>query len=77
MLSTIALLVLSFAIMGMLLGLAASFDNEMDAPSLPENIDDRNPAVQQKLFEECIADQRVDGELTQEEYDRCAYSIYG
>lgn len=77
LLSTIVLLILSFATLGLLLGFAASFDNEIDASSLPENIDERDPAIQQKLFEECISAQQLDGELTQEEYDRCAYSIYG
>ena len=77
LLSTIVVLALSFAILGLLLGLAASFDNDTGASSLPENIDERDPVIQQRLFEECISDQKLDGELTQEEYDRCAYSIYG
>jgi hypothetical protein len=72
--STIALFVLVFALLGLFLGYAASFDIERQ--SLPENIEDRNPAIQQKLFEDCIKDQRFDGELTQDEYSS-AYSIYG
>lgn len=78
MTATIVIVVLALAALGLLLGYAASFDvpkRQEDSP-MPENIDDRDPAMQQKLFEDCIKDARVDGELTQEEYDRCAYSIY-
>jgi hypothetical protein len=62
-----------FAILGLLLGYASAFDVEM----LPENIEERDPAMQQRLFEECTKDARLDGELTDEEYNKCAYSIYG
>jgi hypothetical protein len=76
--STIMIVTLVFGALGLLLGFATSFDYpslQSDLP--PGSIEDRKPAIQQKLFEDCIKDQRVDGELTQEEYDRCAYSIYG
>jgi hypothetical protein len=75
MLSMVALIVLVFAVLGLLLGLGASIDIPQ-TPKLPENIADRDPALQQKLFEECVKDARFDGELTDDEYDRCAYSIY-
>jgi hypothetical protein len=77
MLSSVTLFILTFAILGLLLGIAEYFDTSRHLPTLPENIEDRDPAIQQKFFEQCIKDQRLDGELTHEEYDRCAYSIYG
>jgi hypothetical protein len=70
--SSILLFIAVFAILGLLLGYAASFDVER----LPENIEQRDPAMQQLLFKECINDARLDGELTDEEYNKCAYSIY-
>lgn len=76
--STIVIVTLVFAMLGLLLGFATSIDYpsfQSDLP--PANNEDRNPAIQQQLFEDCIKDQRVDGEFTQEEYDKCAYSIYG
>ena len=78
--SIILLFVITFAFLGLLLGLAESYDipkDEMQFPTLPENIAERDPEIQQKLFEDCIKDARFSGVLTQEEYDRCAYSIYG
>jgi hypothetical protein len=75
--SSIIILLLSFATLGILLGFAASYDSPvLNRQLLPSNIEDRDPAIQQKLFEDCIKDQRFDGELTQDEYDRCAYTIY-
>jgi hypothetical protein len=74
--SSIVVLVLTFTMLGILLGFAALVDFTGDRRLLPPNIEDRDPAIQQMLFEECIEEYRSDGELTQEEYDRCAYSIY-
>lgn len=77
-LSTITLIVLTFTLLGLMLGIAASFDTQRaeTAPST-ENIDRQDPEIQQKLFEDCIKDQRFDGELTDDEYSRCAHGIYG
>jgi hypothetical protein len=71
----IVLMVLVFAVLGLLLGFGASIDIQQ-TPKLAENIADRDPAIQQELFEECINDARFDGDLTDDEYNRCAYSVY-
>jgi hypothetical protein len=71
--STIVLFVAVFAILGLLLGYASALDVERP---LPKNIENRDPTVQQRLFEACTNDARSDGELTDEEYYRCAYSVY-
>jgi hypothetical protein len=78
MLSTVILFVLTFGILGLLLGIAASYDSATSIrfKVLPENIEDRDPEIQRQLFEDCIKDARFDGELTDDEYYRCAYSIY-
>jgi hypothetical protein len=73
--STIVLFVTVFAILGLLLGYASALDVEQRA--LPEKIEHRDPMVQQRLFEACTNNARSDGDLTDEEYYRCAYSIYG
>jgi hypothetical protein len=74
LLSTLILLALTFASLGLLLGFAASFD----APRiLPEDIGARDPETQSKLFEDCIKDAKFDGSLDEDEYYRCAYGIYG
>jgi hypothetical protein len=77
MLSTVVLLILTFALFGLLLGFAVSFDTPRVEQTLPENIDARDPEIQSKLFEDCIKDAGLDGELTDDEYYGCAYSIYG
>jgi hypothetical protein len=76
MLSTVVLLILTFALFGLLLGFAAAFDTPRLERALPENIDARDPEIQSKLFEDCINDARLDGELADDEYYGCAYSIY-
>lgn len=84
MLSIIILVGLTFAILGLLLGFAASYDvptvsTEQERHSkllLPTNISERDPVAQQKLFDKCIEDARFDRELTEDEYFSCAYSIY-
>lgn len=77
MLSIILLLVLAFVVLGLLLGYAASYDiPRSETRFLPENITERDPEVQQKLFEDCIEDAKSDGNLTDDEYFRCAYDIY-
>lgn len=78
LLSSVILLTLTFAIFGLLLGFAESFDTprlERDL-ALPVDIDARDPEIQGILFEECIKDAELDGELTEDEYYGCAYNIH-
>ena len=68
--STVVLFVLTFAILGLFLGLAESYDapiNDDQAPTTEE---------QSRLFDECTSEAGRDGELTEEEYFKCAYDIY-
>ena len=80
MLATVVLLALVFILLGLLLGFAASFDapqTEREGfPVIPADIGARDPEIQSKLFEDCIKDAKFDGELTEDEYFRCAYGIY-
>jgi hypothetical protein len=76
LLSTIVLIILTFALLGLLLGFAASFDiPRAKNASIPANTDSRDPGIQSKLFEDCIKEAELDG-LTEDEYFRCAYDIY-
>ena len=78
MLSTIVLLALTFAVFGLLLGFAASFDTPpSEREILPLDVGARDPEIQNKLFEDCIKDAKFDGGLDEDEYNRCAYGVYG
>jgi hypothetical protein len=66
--SSIVVLVLGFTALGLLLGTAQVRNVE------PQT--ERDPNVQQALFDECINRARSAGELTDDEYYRCAYDIY-
>jgi hypothetical protein len=70
----VAVFILAFAVLGLLLGIAASQGAQKE--TLPENIEDRDPEVQERLFNECIEAAQVDGTVTDNEYNNCAYSIY-
>ncbi len=64
--------------LGLLLGFAASFDSPLlEREILPSDIGARDPEIQNKLFEDCIKDAKFDGELDEDEYNRCAYGVYG
>jgi hypothetical protein len=54
--------------MGLLLGLAQARNVE------PQT--ERDPRVQQDLFDECIDKARSDDVLTDDEYYKCAYDTY-
>jgi hypothetical protein len=64
--SSIVLLLLVFAALGLLLSLAATYDSERQT----------NSSDQARLFDECIAKAEKDGELIEDEYFACAYNIY-
>ncbi|MCI0564273.1 MAG: hypothetical protein MN733_37850 [Nitrososphaera sp.] len=80
MLSTVTLFVLTFIILGLLLGIAESYDanrqNTISGEILPQDIEDRDPEVQSRLFEQCTSEASKGGELTEDEYFQCAYEIY-
>jgi hypothetical protein len=72
--SSIIVFVLVFTTLGLLLGYAAAYDFEKT--DLPDSIEERDPVVQQQQFNDCIRDAGLDGELTDDEYNGCAYDIY-
>jgi hypothetical protein len=73
----VALFVLAFAVLGLLLGIAETYDGrDLRAVPLGDELGNRNPEVQSKLFDQCIEQASVDGDLTDDEYNACAYSIY-
>jgi hypothetical protein len=77
MLSSVTLFVLAFACLGLLLGFASSHDNTELVPHPGTAIENRDPALQAKSFDKCISDSGEDGAVSEEEYNACAYEIYG
>ena len=77
MLSSGTLFVLATACLGLLLGFASSHDNPELVPHPGAAIENRDPALQAKLFDKCISDSDEDGAVGEDEYNVCAYGIYG
>ena len=78
LISSVVILVMTFATLGLLLGAAATFDGQdLAAVSQDDAVADRDPAVQSKLFDQCLSEANDDGTVSEEEYFACAYGIYG
>lgn len=71
MILAIIIFVFTFAILGLLLGISASYDAQ-----LSDDIERRDLQLQTVLFDKCVTEAESNGELTEEEYFKCAYSIY-